>query len=152
MNAGIKLDFMPTKPDILSFSNRWFPAAFEHAETTQIRGSMNIRIIRATYFLATKLEAFAARGMGDYMASKDIEDVCAALQGRPEITSEVANSCEDLRAYLGQQARQLLASVDFLQALEGHLPGEDTNVLILRLRRIADGGQEFEVPSGAEAD
>lgn len=137
LRDGIKLDLMPTRPDIIGFSNRWFPAAFEHAQPRQVSDALTIRVVTAPYFVATKLEAFESRGKGDYMGSKDIEDVCAVLHGRAELVEEVAACAEDLRTYLADQARALLSDPEFLQSLEGHLPGENLELVTRRLAQIA---------------
>jgi hypothetical protein len=140
MRDGIKLDLMPTRPEVLGFSNRWFPEAFEHARTHTLNESSTIKLITAPYFLATKLEAFGSRGNGDYMGSKDIEDICAVLHGREEIVAEVAESSAKLREYLAEHARRLLQDAAFEQSLAGHLPGEDLMVVRDRLAKIAGSG------------
>jgi len=55
------------------------------------------------YFLATKLEAFDHRGGGDFLLSRDVEDVIAVLDGRPEIVDEVREVDAELRIYLGKR-------------------------------------------------
>ncbi|NVB37148.1 hypothetical protein G6O69_04850 [Pseudenhygromyxa sp. WMMC2535] len=82
-SRGVKLDLMPTDPMILGFSNRWFPGAFESAVPRTLPSGQTIRVVTAPYFLATKLEAFAGRGAGDYIGSKDMEDFVAVVHGRP---------------------------------------------------------------------
>ncbi len=80
-----KVDIMPTTSTIFGFSNRWHPAAFAHAQPYQFPAGPSIRLISAACFLATKLEAFAGRGRGDYLSSHDIEDVIAVVDGRSTI-------------------------------------------------------------------
>ncbi len=133
---GIRLDVMPTDPKILGFSNRWFPAAFSQALSCRLPSGATIRVVTAPYFIATKLEAFRSRGSGDYQGSKDIEDIAAVLHGRAEIVDEVGDGSAELRAYLGDEASALLRTPEFVQALEGHLPGEDTTVVIQRLEGL----------------
>jgi hypothetical protein len=41
-------------------------------------------------------EAFDGRGKGDYLASHDIEDIIAVLDGRPVIVDEVKRAEPDL--------------------------------------------------------
>jgi predicted nucleotidyltransferase len=69
------LDVMPLDKDILGFSNRWYKPAMESAEEREIASGLRIRVVTAPYFCATKLEAFAGRGQGDYLASRDLEDL-----------------------------------------------------------------------------
>ncbi len=138
--SGIKLDLMPTKPEVLGFSNRWFSAAFDHALEHELSSGAVIRVVTGPYFLATKLEAFHDRGGGDYMASKDMEDLVAVLHGRSELVAEIERAEGELREYLAGEARALLEVRAFEEALEGHLPGEDLTRVMGRLRRIASAG------------
>ncbi|MDZ7778327.1 MAG: hypothetical protein U5R14_00025 [Gemmatimonadota bacterium] len=50
------------------------------------------------------------------------EDVISVLAGRPEIVGEVAASPPALRAYLAQQARELLAEDTAIYVIQGALP------------------------------
>src|SRR5579862_7397230 len=52
------LDVMPTDEKILGFSNRWYKNAIEYAVNYNLLYDLQIKIITAPYFLATKLEAF----------------------------------------------------------------------------------------------
>jgi hypothetical protein len=93
-------------------------------------------------FLATKLEAFAGRGRGDYQASHDLEDIVALIDGRPELVSEIAASTVALRDYLTKQIAVLLNEASFIQALPGHLPGDEVGqgrlaVIVGRMHQIA---------------
>jgi hypothetical protein len=56
--AGIQVDVMPTDPQILGFSNRWYAPAVQTAETHPL-DDVPVRVVTAPYFVATKLEAFA---------------------------------------------------------------------------------------------
>ena len=83
------LDVMPTNPDILGFGNRWFAEAFRAAEPMILPQNRCINVLAAPYFLATKLEAFDGRGTGDYVMSRDMEDLVTIIDGRKEIVDEV---------------------------------------------------------------
>ena len=74
------------------------------------------------YFLATKIEAFDHRGAGDFLLSRDVEDVIAILDGRLEIVEDVKYSEKDLLNYLAEQLSQWLSNPDFMDALPGLLP------------------------------
>ena len=52
------LDVMPLDENILGFSNRWYRSAMQSSVTHKLRDDLQIRIVTAPYFLATKLEAF----------------------------------------------------------------------------------------------
>ncbi len=118
---NIKVDVMPTREDILGFSNRWYLPAIRNAVYIDMDKELTIQLVTPPYFLATKIEAFKGRGGGDYMASHDMEDIMTVLDGRPEIVSEIASSPDDLKNYLSMTFRTLLANREFLDALPGHL-------------------------------
>jgi hypothetical protein len=92
---GTKVDIMPTTPGILGFSNRWYPATVAQAQRYQFVGGPSIRLISPACFLATKLEAFANRGRGDFL-SHDLEDAIAVIDGHPSIEREVASATPEI--------------------------------------------------------
>ncbi len=120
--SDLLLDVMPTDPTILGFSNRWFSRAVADSRMTSIPGARAIRIVSPVFFLATKIEAFLGRGKGDFLASHDMEDLVALLDGRPEIVEEVTASAQDIRGYLAGRFGGFLADRAFRDALPGHLP------------------------------
>jgi len=127
---NIALDVMPTDPSILGFANRWAAEAFMAGESRDLGGDLRIRMITAPYFVATKIEAFYSRGEGDFVASHDIEDVVAIVDGRRELLDEVANLRSDaLRTYLREQFRALMADPRFVDALGTHLPPDTASQL-----------------------
>ncbi len=121
------LDVMPTDPDILGFGNQWYKPAMDTARSFKLPSGKRIRIVVAPYFLATKLEAFDGRGKGDYLASQDIEDIVAVLDGRPEILDETRGASKPLQTYLARRFSNLLKSREFVEALAGHLPGDSAS-------------------------
>jgi hypothetical protein len=132
----MKLDVMPIEERILGFTNRWYRAAMDAAQETELQAGLRIRVVTAPYFLATKLEAFRGRGQGDYTNSHDLEDLLTVIDGRETIVQEVADTPE-LRSYLAEQFRALLATPAFLDALPGYLPPDVSSqgrVPILRAR------------------
>lgn len=114
------VDVMPVAEHVLGFSNRWYPAAIEAAQTIDIGGHL-VRVVTPALFIATKLEAFHGRGGGDIVASHDLEDIIAVVDGRPEIVSEVAAASTDVRRYIASELRALLDNRDFAEALGGFL-------------------------------
>ena len=137
---GLVVDAMPTDPRILGFANRWFPLAYETGVWHTLPSGRRLRVASAACFLATKLEAFDSRGEGDWLGSKDIEDLVAVIHGREAVVQEVAASAEEVRRYLAQRSGVLLRTADFLQSIGGHLAGEDAGVVVARLRGIAAVG------------
>jgi len=118
---GVLIDVMPIDKNVLGFSNRWYPNAQKNSTAKKINDLKSIKIITAPYFLATKLEAFRDRGKQDYLLSHDLEDVISVIDGRPEITDEVAHSESDLKKYLSLEFLSLMSNNQFIQALPGHL-------------------------------
>lgn len=138
----LEVDLMPTDASVLGFANRWYPLAVKTAQDLTLSTGVTIRLISAPAFLATKFEAFRDRGRGDYLGSHDLEDVINVLDGRLELVDEIVAAEPELRRYLVEQCRALLASPDFTNALPGMLfPDESladrVAVLVERLSHIA---------------
>ena len=138
--GDLLLDFMPTDPAILGFSNRWYLPVLQHATRVPF-GDYQIRLITAPYFLATKLEAFHGRARNDYRMSHDMEDIVTVIDGRSEIVQEVQGADLPLRQYLSDEFRALLSDRDFLEALPGHLlpdtaSQQRTGLVVERIRRL----------------
>lgn len=112
------VDIMPTDATVLSFSNRWYPTAIDTAETFHTAGH-DVRVVTPALFIATKLEAFHGRGGNDVVASHDLEDIIAVVDGRPEIVDDGAGA--DVRGYIGTEIRALLDDPNFIEALGGFL-------------------------------
>lgn len=144
---GVALDLMPSQPGILGFHNRWYPLAIETAAQINLPNGMDIRLITAPVFVATKFEAFHGRGNSDYLASHDLEDIITVVDGRPELMQEMDQADGELRRYIAAEINALLEDRDFLMALAGHLPGDAASQarlpeLIRRMRAIGAMRQE----------
>ena len=103
--------------------------------------SVQIRMVTAPYFLATKLEAFKGRGAGDY-TSHDLEDLLAVVDGREGLLEEVRADTMELREYLAAEIGALLKEPRFLDALPGHLLPDDASqaripLLMQRLKGLS---------------
>ena len=114
------VDVMPVSERILGFSNRWYPAAIETAQSLNIAGH-DVRVVTPALFIATKLEAFHGRGGDDVWASHDLEDIIAVVDGRPEIANDIAAADAEVRGYIAAEIRALLEDPDFAEALAGFL-------------------------------
>jgi hypothetical protein len=104
-------------------------------------------LVTAPCFLATKLEAFRDRGNCDYVASHDLEDIIAVIDGRGSIANDVEHGDPSIRRYLADEMRRLLAIPAFADALAGHLQSDAASqarrsIVIDRLRAIAGIGAE----------
>lgn len=136
------LDVMPTDKAVLGFGNRWYEEAVRTAVTRVLPSGTSIRLISAPVFMATKLEAFADRGHGDFLASHDLEDITTIVDGRPELGDEAAVASADIRKHLSTQVKALLRSPGFLNALPGHLPGDSASqarvpLILERLQKLS---------------
>jgi hypothetical protein len=139
------LDLMPSDATLLGFGNRWYPDAIRTAWVCSLPSGQRIRVVAPPYFLATKLDAFSGRGGGDYLASHDLEDLVAVIDGRPEIQEEVASADPALRAFIAAAFATLLADATFPYALQGHLPPDAASQnrlprLLQRMKSIAELG------------
>ncbi len=103
-----------------------------------------IRAASPTYLLAMKLEAFAGRGRGDFLGSRDFEDIALLLDRRAEVVPEVAGAEEDLRGYVAAEARRLLTDPSVRGGFMGALPPDAqsqdrvASVLIPALAALAE--------------
>lgn len=120
----VAVDVMPTIETVLGFSNRWYPLATETPQRVELPNGIEIRLISAPAFIATKLEAFAGRGNNDYLFSHDLGDLIAVIDGRESLLEECMSSDKELRQYLRDRFSGLLAARGFLEALPGHLQGD----------------------------
>jgi hypothetical protein len=114
------LDVMPTDETILGFGNRWYKQAIEFSNLYPLADNLEIRVVTAPYFLATKFEAFKTRGKMDFYASHDFEDIVSVLDGRIEIVDEIKNADSALQEYLINSLREIMASPSFKGAIPGH--------------------------------
>jgi len=121
VHSGTIFDVMPLDEKILGFSSRWYRGAMEAATTHQLFRDLEIRVVTAPYFLATKLEAFRGRGRGDFFASHDLEDLIFVVDGSSTIVEEVRTETALLRGYLRTEITRLLASPGLVDALPGYL-------------------------------
>jgi len=136
------LDVMPTDEAVLGFGNRWYEEAVRTALTLTLPSGTQIRIIAAPVFIATKLEALADRGQGDFHASHDLEDITTVVDGRAELAGEAAAASQDVRSHLSAQFKTLLQTPAFMNALPGHLPGDPASqarlpLILERLRQLS---------------
>ncbi len=114
------LDVMPTDETILGFGNRWYKQAIAFSNIYPLTENLEIRVVTAPYFLATKFEAFKTRGKMDFYASHDFEDIVSVLDGRIEIVDEIKSSDLDLQEYLIKSLQEVMISPAFKGAIPGH--------------------------------
>ncbi len=136
--SGVIFDLMPVDAGVLGFSNRWYAHAVETAQVVALNDRLSIRVVTATAFVATKLEAFATRGNSDFLSSHDLEDVLNVVDGRAELVEELAVEHADLRHWVAEVFVGLVNNPAFVNALPGLVtePARAT-IVLQRLRAIA---------------
>jgi hypothetical protein len=120
----IKLDVMPTDETVLGYSNRWYKAAIDGATKVVLPSGLAIHVVSPAHFMATKFEAFAGRGKGNFF-SHDLEDIVFIMENRSGLIMELLGCDEDLKRYFAEQAASLLND-DFLNVLPGLLNNPDS--------------------------
>ena len=71
--------------------------------------------------MATKFVAFVDRGSGDFLASHDLEDILAVVDGRPMLVDETKKQSVELRRYVQMEVGEMLRTPSFVEALSGYL-------------------------------
>lgn len=146
---GVKVDIMPTEESILGFSNRWYSQALKHAERRRLADDLSIRLVTASYFLATKMEAFLGRGGGDYVTSHDMEDIVTLIDGRREIVEEINKADPELKICLADRFSELLRDGAFQDALPGCLYGDAASqarrpIILKKMEQIISLGSSMK--------
>ncbi len=116
--GNLKVDFMPDDASILGFSNRWYGDALQYANDVDLSDGQHVRMVSPCYFVATKFEAYNGRGNDDPLSSHDIEDLLNIVDGRVELQREVEQAEPELKNYISQKIRALLAHKDFDYAVQ----------------------------------
>ncbi len=138
-NGSLVLDVMAIEKAALGFTNRWYASAIKYASSLTLPSGLTIRVITAPFFLGTKMEAFRTRGKMDFQASHDLEDFVAVIEGRDSLLEELRLAPPELRAYLAEAAKTLLAERRFMDVLPGFVLDSDRVPLIeKRLASIAE--------------
>jgi len=141
-HSGLILDAMPSDASMLGFVNHWQRAALPHSIECSLPSGATIRAVSPPYLLATKLEAFRSRGRGDFLASRDFEDIIAIVDGREEIVEEVRHADAALRTYLAESFTQLAGEAGFAGGVFGALRPDAASqdraeaIVVPRLRAI----------------
>ena len=107
------VDVMPTDQEILGFSNIWYPEAVEFAKSYQLPSNRIIRVVSPTYFLATKIEAFAGRGNNDFLASQDIEDILSLIDGCSSLIADLHAANKKVKSAIAAAIQTFLNESDF---------------------------------------
>lgn len=115
---GLAVDFMPVDSRILGFTNRWYADALASAAWHALDSGREVRCVDPIYFIATKIEAFEGRGEGDFLGSRDMEDILALLEGRDTVEQEIFEATPELRGFIAKKMDMFLRSNDFEYAVQ----------------------------------
>lgn len=136
--SGILFDLMPVQPEVLGFSNRWYPYAVDTAIPVDLGDGVTVRLVSAVAFVATKLEAFASRGKHDFMSSHDLEDVLNIIDGREGLADEMTAAPAELRQAVAAAFAPLLQNPDFVNVLPGLIAEPERAGLVMdRLKALS---------------
>ena len=118
----ILVDIMPTKDEILGFSNKWYLDGIENKIMYPLPGGNVIYIFPTEIYLAAKLEAFNSRGKDDLRQSPDFEDIIYILDNNQDIPTILNSSSDGVRKYLKEQFNNLIERDDIVEGIECALP------------------------------
>lgn len=133
---GLKVDFMPTDPTVLGFTNRWYEEGIRQKVKVDLGEAKSIYIFSAPYFLASKMEAFLERGKGDLFASHDLEDMVYVLDHRPTAQDEIMASPMSVKTYLLEQFARLRDQHFFEEALLGHVEQQNSMQRVAKIMKL----------------
>jgi hypothetical protein len=136
---GLKVDFMPTDPAILGFTNRWYEEGIRQKIKMDLDTTTSVYIFSAPYFLGSKMEAFLGRGKGDLFASHDLEDIIYLLDHRPTIQEEIMTAPKTVKTYLLEQFNTMVELPLFEEALLGHVEQQDAMQRVKRINTLLKG-------------
>jgi len=141
----VTVDIMPdSQGALMGLNTRWFTEALRSARPYRLI-EMDIPVISAPAFVATKFQAFADRGEGD-LDHRDLEDIITVIDGRASFAAELEASNNSLQSYVRQELSGYLARPDFIDSLGGHLSADAASQsrlpkLLERLRLLSTGAR-----------
>jgi predicted nucleotidyltransferase len=123
---GILVDILPDKCSVVGYRNiEWFREGREHAEERRLPSGKVIRILPLAYYMATKLDSWEDRGGGDFLASKDLEDIVGIIDGRDNL-EELLQAPENVRNFVIERFAYLIRNENFKRSIAGHLGFDST--------------------------
>lgn len=139
------LDLVPIEPDVLGFSNRWYPAAVRSRTLRPLPNGKQIFVLSEACFIATKFEAFrdpSRQFNNDLMVSHDFEDILVVVAGNPNIADLVDQSEPEVRNYIVREFQQILANRLCHESIEAHFDmnsdeSEAIELIYSRMQQIA---------------
>ena len=138
----ILVDIMPSDPDVLGFSNRWYEDGIENKISKTLPDGTEIFVFPPEYYLAAKIEAHNGRGGNDLRQSHDFEDIIFILDNCSELLESITNANESVKAYLKEECSKLLKNEGLTEGIESALPygseEEATEIIMEQIQNIAN--------------
>ena len=120
--SGHVVDLLARDPSVQGFSGTWFQAAVKNAEPRALAGGSSVLVPKVPWLLACKIEAYNDRGARDPMASADLEDIVALLDGCRDLAAQVEAADADVRALVSHWFTALAANASLLEIVVAQLP------------------------------
>jgi len=119
---GVRVDVMPSGESALGFHNRWYDQVLADPLEIAVAPDLRVHIASPIAFLATKFDAFADRGEGDYMGNADFEDIVTVMAYRDDVADRILQADPELRRYLVACMWELLELRNLSDLVSGCLP------------------------------
>ncbi len=135
----ITVDVMPVEGEkILGFGNDWYRHAFKNALLYSLDADVQVKILPAALFIATKLEAFNSRGNNDGRTSEDFEDIIFIMANRSSVWNDMRNADEALKSYLKNQFAQQLSNKYLEEWIAVHSTYATAKTIISELAQFSE--------------
>jgi hypothetical protein len=122
-STGLILDVVPVTDVPFGFANPWYPAVIAGRSEVELPSGRTLFAAPPPLLIATKIAAWHARGAGDILASRDVEDMLALIDGRPTLAEEIAASPADLQEAIRLWLHELLAHPFGAYAIDAAVSG-----------------------------
>jgi predicted nucleotidyltransferase len=136
----IPVDIMPAEDSPLGPANKWYALGFNNIWIRKIH-DIEIQILPAPCFLATKFEAFKNRGK-DYRTSHDFEDIIFIINNRESIVEEIHNAPYEIKVFLKEACQKILDYPTKDEILSVHISPllieEELPLLEAKIKQIAE--------------
>lgn len=116
----IAVDIMPALDTLRGPTNRWYQVGFDSLQTIEVE-DIEIQVLSAPCFIATKFEAFNNRGQGDYRMSHDFEDIIYVVDNRTTIVNEIESAEESIQHFLKSEIQKILNNIHLDEIISAHL-------------------------------
>ncbi|MFC2080388.1 hypothetical protein ACFLRQ_02825 [Bacteroidota bacterium] len=139
--SEIKVDFMPTDPEVLGFSNKWYVKGIENRIIKILPDGTEIFVFPPEYYLAAKIEAHKDRGGVDLRQSHDFEDIIYILDNCTELIDSISKADSSVKSYLKEECQSFLRNENLTEGIESAMPygseSDSTDLILEIIERIA---------------